>query len=640
MVASWRVACGLILLASALAIGCSAPSAVSSASAGAAKPAADQPQAAVLSGNRPAFAVPERRIGAISPQFSMDRMILLLQPTNQQALDSLAAAQQDPGSLLYHQWLTPAQYAAEFGATPLELAEIASWLASQGFQVDQVAANGRMIFFSGTAAQVDAAFQAQMSEFLVNGETHVANAADPEIPAEFAGAIAAIAGLHDLRSAPQSMPEAALQSAPAHTPVGEFSAGWTNYLAPADVATIYDIAPLYQQGVEGSGTAIAVLARSNLLAADVADFRAAFALPANPPQVLVNGTDPGTGNEDDLEETELDAEWAGAIAPQATIDVVASASTQTTDGILLSAEYAVDANLAPVIAVSYGACEAELGSAENAVYNALWEQAAVEGIAVVVAAGDSGAAGCDEPTETVATHGPGVNGLCSTPYSLCVGGTEFTSQTAEYWATDNGASGGSALGYVPEAAWNESGIVSAGIDLWAGGGGASILYARPAWQAGTGNPTGAWREVPDVSLSSAGVNGYLIWLHGAQVADSGTSAAAQVLGGIAALLMSGRSERQGNLAPLLYAAAAADPAAFHDIVSGNNSVPGVAGFSAVVGYDEATGLGSIDAAELLSVWPSTRAVPSPCALPQSRFPRSCPPIRPVPRRLLAHPSPP
>lgn len=582
-----------------------------------AQSAAEQSGGIVLRGNHPVFAVPERRIGDLSPQFRMDRMVLLLRPANSHALDSLAAAQQDPNSPQYHHWLTPAQYAAQFGASPLELATIASWLAAQGFHVDEVAANGRMIFFSGTAAQVNAAFHAQMAQFVAGGEAHIANAADPAIPAQFAGVIAGIAGLHDLRSRP------------AHTPVAEFAAGATNYLAPADVATIYNLLPLYQQGIDGAGATIAVLARSSLLPSDVAAFRRSFDLPARVPQLMVTGADPGTGNEADLEETELDAEWSGAVAPQASIAVVASASTQTTDGILLSAEYAVDRNVAPVIAVSYAACEADLGPAESAVYNALWQQAAVEGISVVVAAGDSGAAGCDDPGEPVAAQGRAVNGLCSSPYSLCVGGTEFTSQSAAYWAQDNGAAGGSAVGYVPEAAWNESGANPAGSGLWAGGGGSSTIYARPAWQPGAA----AGRQVPDVALAGARRNGYLIWLHGAQVASGGTSAAAQVMGALAALLTGGRGERQGNFAPLLYAVAAAQPAVFHDIVSGNNAVPGVAGFPAGSGYDQATGLGSLDMAELLAASLDSRFVSRPCPPGRPGSPRNCAPARPAPRPL-------
>jgi subtilase family serine protease len=428
-----------------------------------------------------------------------------------------------------------------------------------------------------------------MSQYTARGVERIGNAADPVIPAEFAEQIAGIVGLDDLHSGPQHA-------------VGAFTAGATHYLAPADVAVIYDIAPLYEQGTMGAGSAIAVLARSNLVQVDVADFRNAFGLGTNAPVVLVNGADPGLSNEADFQETELDVEWAGAMAPKATVDVVASASTATMDGILLSAEYAVDHDVASVIALSYAECESDLGQAGNAMLAQLWEQAAVEGMSVVVAAGDAGAAGCDDATELMATEGRAVNGMCSTPYSICVGGTEFAEAGGAFWASDNNADGRSALAYIPETAWNESGASGSGAaGLWAGGGGVSAVYARPAWQTGV---AGTRRAVPDVSLSSAGHDPYLVWIDGAQTPDSGTSAAAQVFAGIAALLVEEKGERLGNLNAALYAIAAAHPSAFHDVVTGNNSVPGVNGFAAGPRYDEATGLGSVDAALLAEDWPA------------------------------------
>ncbi|HEX4004581.1 MAG TPA: S53 family peptidase [Acidobacteriaceae bacterium] len=575
------------------------------------------PRSAAFGPNDSVFAVPETRIEGVDPEFRLDRMVLLLAPSaeQQQLLDALAAAQQDQGSSAFHQWLTPEEYGAAFGLPADEVARIAEWLREQGFQVEGISANRRMIIFSGTAGAVDAVFHAGMARYGVGGAGRIGNALEPVFPAEFAREIGGVVGLRSVRSASE------------HAPVAEFAAGAENYLAPADIATIYDVAPLLAQGVQGAGATIAVLARSNLLAGDVADFRDAFGLPGNPPVVVVNGADPGvpgagSADQADFEETEMDTEWAGAVAPEAAVVVVASASTSTTDGIVLSAEYAVDHNVAPVIALSYGECEADLGTAENAMLNALWEQAAVQGITVVVASGDAGAAGCDDPEDATATKGRGVNGMCSTPYSLCVGGTEFTEQGGGYWATDSGVSGGSALGYVAETAWNES---AAG-GLWAAGGGASALYARPSWQSGTGN----MRMAPDVALASGSHNAYLVWLNGAQVADSGTSAAAVVMAGMAALLVERAGERLGNVGPKLYALAAADPGAFHDIVSGDNSVPGVAGYAAVTGYDAATGLGSLDVAALAADWGAGWRVPKR----QRCRPRvNCRPAPIRPRRL-------
>ncbi|MGC2638620.1 MAG: S53 family peptidase [Acidobacteriaceae bacterium] len=559
--------------------------------------------------------MPETRTALVDPQFRMNRMVLLLRPplAAQQSLDALVAAQHDPESSRYHQWLSPAEYGDWFGVSASASSRIASWLVAQGFHVDQIAPNRRMIVFSGTAGAVDAAFHTEMIRYQARDVEHVANAAGPVIPAEFAGEVAGIVGLNDRRSTP------------AHTPMAAFTAGSTHYLSPADVAVIYDVAPLYAQGISGKGAAIAVLARSSLLPQDIADFRSAFGLPENPPAVIVNGDDPGIGNRSDWEETELDAEWAGALAPQAAVDVVVSASTPTTDGILLSAEYAVDHNLAPVIALSYAECEADLGAAGNTMIDALWEQAASEGMTVIVAAGDSGAAGCDDPADDWATHGRAVNGLCSSPFSLCVGGTELADDSDAYWAVDNDGIGESAHGYIPEITWNQSGASSGG--LWAGGGGVSSLYARPAWQPDSGDGAESMREVPDLSLTSSSHDSCLLWFDGAQVADSGTSAAAQVMGGILALAVARRGERLGNPAPELYALAASRPAIFHDVTAGNNSVPGEAGFPAVPGFDLATGLGSVNAALLVDAWRGLRLVRQ---RPRCAASRNCgsPPIGP------------
>jgi subtilase family serine protease len=555
----------------------------------------------------------------LDPQFRMERMVLLMRPplASQQALDALVVEQQDPESPWYHQWLSPAEYGDWFGVSAPTSSRLAAWLAAQGFHVDQVAESRRMIVFSGTAGQVDATFHTAMSRYQVHGGERVANAANPVVPAEFAGEVAGIVGLDGRRSKP------------AHMPMTAFTAGTTHYLSPADVAAIYDIAPVYAQGNSGKGATIAVLARSNLLPQDIADFRSAFGLPENPPVVIVNGDDPGTGNRSDWEETELDAEWEGALAPQAAVDVVVSRSTAATDGILLSAEYAVDRNVASVIALSYAECEADLGAAGNAMIHALWEQAAAEGITVVVAAGDSGAAGCDDPSQDRAIRGRAVNGLCSSPFSLCVGGTELADGVGTYWGIDNNAKGESALTYIPEVAWNQSGASSGGV--WAGGGGLSSIYARPAWQpAGAGAES--MREIPDISLTSASHDPYLLWLNGAQVADSGTSAAAQVLGGILALLGGRRGERLGNPAPELYALAASDPSVFHDVIDGDNSVPGVAGYSAAPGYDLATGLGSVDAALLAKAFRPLRLVRQ---RPRCAASRNCGPPSMGPRMVRA-----
>ena len=560
-----------------------------------------------LHGDRHPLAISQYDAGAVSPDFRMDRMLLTLQPdaAQQDALLQLLDAQHDSESPYYHQWLTPEQFGERFGVSEADAKQVSRWLQAHGMEVEEVTAGRRSIVFSGTAAQVEDAFHTRIHVYKIGNEVHHANASDPQIPAAFAEVVGGVVSLHDFRSEPQH--------SGAHIPTPDFTSGGSYYLAPADFATIYDLAPLYQQSISGSGQSVAIVARSNINIADARQFRSSFGFPANDPQIIVNGANPGILSAGEETEADLDVEWSGAVARNATIKFVVSKSTNSSDGTYLSAQYIVSHNLAPVMSMSFGLCEAALGSSGNNFINSLWQQAAAQGITVFVSSGDSGAAGCDSSSASRATHSRGVNGLCSTPYSVCVGGTEFNegSKSSLYWSPTN-ASGtqSSALSYIPEAAWNESG--SGG--LWASGGGASTLHAKPSWQTGTGVPADGKRDVPDVSLTSAGHDGYLMYQNGGLYVVGGTSAAAPSFAGVMALVVQHSTTRQGNANTTFYSLAskqrAGGASVFHDITSGNNSVPGEAGFAATVGYDQATGLGSIDASVLVSHWSDAAVTPS------------------------------
>ena len=565
----------------------------------------DDDERVVLHGNQHPLARPEFDGGAVAPSYRMDRMILTLNldPQRQQILDQLVREQQDPRSPHYHQWLTAEEYGEHFGISENDLEQVLNWLQIHGMEVEEVTAGRRAIIFSGTAAQVNLTFHTPIHTYLIGEQVHHANAANPQIPLALASVVNGVVSLHDFRSQPMHS-EARLA-----TP--EFSSGSAHYLAPADFATIYDVPPLYGQSINGYGQSVAIVARSNIHLADVQAFRSMFGLPANNPQIIVNGADPGIFSSGEEVEADLDVEWAGAVAKNATIDFVVSASTSSSDGTYLSAQYIVNHNLAPVMSASFGLCEAALGSSGNSFLNSLWQQAAAEGITVFVSSGDSGAAGCDSSSASRASAGTGVNGLCSTPYSVCVGGTRFndTSNAGAYWSSSNNSAQGSALSYIPEVVWNES----TGGGLWASGGGVSTVYGKPAWQTGTGVPADGKRDVPDVSLSAAGHDGYLIEMNGGEYVVGGTSAASPSFAGLMALVVQSAAARQGNANTAFYALAgkqaAGGAAVFHDITSGNNSVPGVTGFSAGTGYDRATGLGSVDASVMVSHWSDATAVP-------------------------------
>jgi subtilase family serine protease len=599
----------------------------------------DEGQVVTLLGNVHPLARGEFDEGLANPETQLDRMVLELEPSAEQQaeLDALVEAQHDAGSPLFHRWLTPAEYGARFGASGEDVARIAGWLVGHGFQVEEIAASNRLIVFSGTGRQVADTFHTEIHRYQVDGVEHIANAQDPQIPAALAGVVGGVVSLHDFRRTseirartafhptdkdlslhpsepPRGYPSLAVPHPEgtrrppesAGAPVGvrpEYSSGSTHYLFPADWATIYDLNPLYSAGTTGAGTSIAIVGRSNINVSDVAAFRTASGLPANNPTVILAGANPGLVKGDQDEAT-LDVEWSGAVAPAATVKFVVGDSTATTDGVDLSAQYIVNHAAAPVVSTSYGSCEQEMGTAELAFYNSLWEQAASQGMSAFVAAGDAGAAGCNTGSDTSGS-GTAVNGLCSSPYSTCVGGTEFNEgpNDAKYWATTNSASEGSALSYIPEEVWNESGL-DGGSGLWASGGGASIVYPEPAWQKGVSGTSGGMRAVPDVAMSAAGHDGYVIYENGSYWIISGTSAASPSFAGVMALVVESQGGTgQGNANAGLYPLLNATHNPFHATPSGNNSVPGVTGFTASGGeYNLATGLGSVDGAVLVSSW--------------------------------------
>ncbi len=555
--------------------------------------------AAPLPSAKAAFVPAGLDLGIAPANTHLDRMLLLLEPSpaQQQALDGFLQSQQTRGNCAYHQWLTPAQFADRFSNSAADVSAIAAWLAQEGFSIAPLPAGRGWIEFSGTAAQVEQAFGAAVHGYSTTSGTRYALAGGIGVPAVFVPLIRGLASLDGALSVPALTTPQAVATAPSVL-AAESSASHAEALTPQLLAPLLHLDALHASGAIGAGESIAIASRSNLQTADIAAFRSTFGLPASPVSLSISGPDPGLTA--DQAEAELAASWAGAAAPGAKVIVVPSASTSATDGIDLSLAAIADQDLAHTVVVDFSSCETALSDAHQAFYAAVYRQASAEGIAAIAASGDSGAAACQAPGSAApVSSGYAVNALASTPFNTAVGAVAFA------------VSDGSAF-----TAWSP---ISAADPAYAGGGGRSIVYALPSWQSAI-QPASSGRMLPDLALptgvDSAFSRGLAFCFSGSAtpsgctlVRSGGTSAAAAIFGGIAALIAQ-QDGPQGNLAPALYALRARS-GVFADVDRGAATLPcaagspdcdatGKIGYAAASGFDLASGLGSPDAQSLLS----------------------------------------
>ncbi len=685
--------------------------------------AVDATKLTTLRGNTHPLAVAKFDRGAAPANLSMDRMMLVLKrsPEQEAALETFMRQQLTKSSPNYHKWLTPAQFGEQYGPSDEDIRKVTSWLQSGGFTVNHVSSGKTIVEFSGTADAVERAFHTSIHKYTVNGEDRWANSSDPKIPTAL---VPVVAGPGSLNSFPKKAMHHIAGNFTRNNRTGKVSrtgvspaftytcgSDCDNYaLGPYDFAAIYNLTPVWNAGITGAGETIAIVADSDINVSDVTAFRSLFGLPVNNPTVFDNGTPPGVLNGSNGTETEavLDTEWSGAVAENAAVVLVVSADTTTTFGGDLSAEYIIDnaattgspVDGASILSYSYGECELGVGTAGNTMYNTLWQQAASEGITVLISTGDSGSPGCDASNQNITTpqaaqFGLAVSGEASTPYNVAVGGTDFNQDpiipggnTSNYWnSTNNGTTQASAKGYIPETTWNDSctnavwgtlgGLstnantncnnttLSPSIILLDGGnGGVSACttsdgqtvascaggYAKPDWQVGPGVPSDGKRDLPDVSMFAS--DGFLGSFYLVCQADmntdgnptcnlnspyedflgvGGTSVSVQVFAGIMALVNQQAGSAQGLANPELYELANAQVAAncntsapasgcvFNDVtvgtiaqpclagspdctIVGNDSYGILTGYNAGVGFDLATGLGSVNIANLVNAW--------------------------------------
>ena len=583
----------------------------------------------ILTGYHPLWANADNDSGLLPDNRAMEDLTLVLaRPAElEEAFNQFLDDQQNPASPQFHHWFTPEEVGERFGPSEEDISAITGWLQSQGLHVNWTSPSKIFIGFGGTAFDVGRAFQTELHAYKVNGKDRISVSSDPTIPEAVAPAVAAIRGLYTI----EEMPFNRTKVQPMNSP--EATYGSSHYVSPGDFDLIYDVPAAYT----GAGVTIGIVGRSRVYPGDLTAFKTLTGVTIPTPTVVVppGGTDPLGGcsstdcDDGDQGEATLDVIRAGSVAPAANLLLVVT--TASGGDVALDAQYLVNSTPVPaqIMSISFGDCEAHAGSSAVTYWDNLFKTAAGEGISVFVSSGDSGAAGCETsfaaPPSIGSTNSP--NAFCSSSYATCVGGTEFadTSSPATYWNTTNSTGLVSARSYIPEGAWNESTASS----VAGSGGGVSSFIATPTWQKGvTGVPSGySGRYTPDISFSSSLHDGYL-GCFAAEGADctqyitewAGTSASAPGMAGIAALLVQKTGSAQGNLNPNLYSMFSSAPSAFHDTTvasSGvspcsattislcNTSTPtssgGVlAGFVVGTGFDEATGLGSLDVSNFLN----------------------------------------
>jgi hypothetical protein len=536
-----------------------------------------------LSGNVPRLAQTQYDQGEASTRLTGVRLVLSRSSEQQAALDTYLAELQDKSSPNYHKWLTAAEFGKLYGPADSDVAALATWLESHGLTVETVSTGRTNIAFSGTVSQVEEAFHTSIHSFQAGEQQFISNTTDPQIPSALATVVKGVAHLNTIQPKPLSVRGSAgkfnpqtnrLEPAeviPANgarpgltTGSGTSTDPYTLYMVPGDAATVYDTPNTafnanYTSGTNYTGAAvyIGIGGDAAIDASIVEEYRMMFIGDSSQPMLnYCTSTSassctnsPGSGYvAADADEAYLDLEISGGLAPGATIVYYASSDLYT------AIEAAIDQNAVDIFSLSFGECEQDLSTSDNAQINSWWEQAAGQGIAVTVSAGDSGSAGCDVTSAKSgknvpdAVDGLQVSGFASTPYNIAVGGTDFYALEAgfsTYVSTSQGSSSTyyrTALGYIPESVWNDSTQsdnlpisenvpwTGSNANIIAGSGGASSCstnttvdtsptagscisgYSKPPWQTGAGVPVDGARDLPDVSLMSGNGADNATWL--------------------------------------------------------------------------------------------------------------------------------
>ncbi|HLY81515.1 MAG TPA: S53 family peptidase, partial [Acidimicrobiales bacterium] len=448
--------------------------------------------------------------------------------------------------------MTREEFAARFGADAEDLTKVESFAKEHGLVVEQTDAARRVVVLGGTVADMGDAFGVELSRYDHADGSYRGRVGAITIPADLEGVVTSVHGLDDR---PAARPH--VRVAPAAVQPRQDGGPYS----PVEVAAAYD----FPTDKAGQGECVAIIELDGgYTDTDMQTFFQNLGIPE--PAISSVGVDGGTNNPSPINnadvEVALDIEVVGAVAPGARMAVYFAPNTD--QGFLDAITTAVhDTTNAPsIISISWGSAEANWSGQSLQAFDQAFQSAGLMGVTVCCASGDNGSG--DGVTDGQA-H---VDFPASSPNVLACGGTQLSESAGSITA---------------EVVWNEGGGAT--------GGGISDVFDLPAYQSAAGVPPSAnadgrvGRGVPDVAGDADPATGYQIVVNGQTGTVGGTSAVAPLWAGLIARINSDLGAPAGLVAPLLYA----NPAALHDITSGNNGA-----YQAGPGWDACTGLGSPD----------------------------------------------
>jgi kumamolisin len=517
------------------------------------------------SGYQPVRVSGARDVGAADRDQVID-LVISLSVRDQAALKTLIAQQNDPGSSRFQKYVTPAEFGDQFGPSVADYQRVLDWAAGAGLEVTRQEPSRMSLSVRGRIADIERAFGTSLRTFEDGRGRFRAPDASFRRPDAIGDVFSSVIGLDD-----SQLWHTHYQALP---PPANPEAGATGSRAPADLRAQYQVD---QTPFAGDGQTVAILGTGYPPDAvkDVPGFIKKYALPTNAAaqytQVFIGGPnrDPDTLAQNEQGENVLDIDCVLGVAPKA--NVVHVFTAENGGGLFYDGISYIINNVpqAHAVTVSYGLCERWVTSAVLLLENQ-FQQAKAQGQTWFFASGDNGTDDCQDGSgnHTLNTEWP-----ASSPSAVGVGGTNIS------------------LPSFTETAWN------------GGGGGQSEVFTKPDYQIGVGPyPNDGVRDVPDIA-AVAGSPGIAVYQGGGVGAAEGTSAATPIVAAIWSLL----DQSQGgkgltNFHERIYALGKAGSTGFHDITSGSNPGPGTKGYSAVPGYDLATGWGTPNLKELVNQW--------------------------------------